>query len=488
MARGDRDSQVPVRKNLNLIEGIVVLSAVLLMAGCTLLPPNPRGEWLTKVPTSWYSPHSGAPVYNGWLQDFHDSRLTALVNEAQVNNPNLQATAAQLESAIATARQASSAVYPTLDLNHSVLRTIEGATKKGLGGPPAGFAAQKEFWTFGASLDVSWELDVWGRIRQNTRGFESQASSAAATLYFTRLSLAGQVAKAWFFAVQSKQQLELAQEFVTNFAETYRIVEARFNAGTVTQQDVATAAADVATAKQNAEAAEVTYKEALRSIEVLLGRYPSAQLKVANELRPLNNRVPAGLPSELLERRPDIIAADRQVAAAYHFLESARAARLPQISLTTSSGGTSHVLQNLFNPANVATTFGANLLQPLFDAGNLQAGVAIARANQKEALANYSATAIAAFQEVENALNQDFSLASQEANLASAASNYTLARQIAETRYKEGAIDLTQVLVVQRQELQARTELLSVRGARLEQRVNLYLALGGDFEYIPNRK
>jgi len=322
---------------------------------------------------------------------------------------------------------------------------------------------------------------VWGRLRYAKRSATEAAAATAADYVAARRSLAALVAKAWFAAAEAQLQRQLDDNFVTSYEETLRIVEAKYKAGAVSEQDVANAKADLASSRRLTEAAATTLKEAMRSLEALLGRYPTAELAIADDLQAVTPLIPAGLPSDLLERRPDLIAAERRVAAAFNTTEAARAARLPQISLTSSLGSSSTELKDLVDPKNMALNFAGNLFAPLFDAGLRKSQVEFAKAQQREAMAIYRSTALNAFQEVENLLASETSLAVQEEQLREAVKQYENTRRIAETRYKAGSISLTDVLIIQRQELQAKANLLALRDQRLIQRVNLHLALGGDF-------
>lgn len=431
--------------------------------------PTPRADTAAIAPDSgWKAAALPGEVTDGWLANFRDPRLITLVQEALQNNPGLQAAAANLEAAQAGARRAGASLLPSVGLNAGGNRNLpfEGTSTARLG----------------ASLDIGWELDLWGRVASAKRGATQQALAAAADFAFARQSLAAQTAKAWFLAAEAKMQHHLAREFTANKEQMLGLVEARFRSGAVTQQDLSTARADLAASRQAAQAAETAYHEAVRSLEILIGRYPSAELETADTLQAVPPPIPAGLPSEILERRPDIIAAEREVAAAFQFSRSAAAARLPRIALTGSTGAASNALNTLINPASALAAFGASLFQPLFDGGLRQAEFEQAKASQKAAVARYRAAALQAFQEVENALARESSLRLQEEALIEAASSFRLAREIAETRYRQGAVALSDVLLARLQELQARTTLIRVRGDRLVQRVNLHLALGGDFQ------
>lgn len=457
--------------------GFTLLTSA-LVAGClNLKQPAPPGLGPAQVPAHWASEGNTNPVLDDWIASFGDEQLVHLVNEAITNNANLAVTAARLDQAIASAGAARANLWPQLSgsLNAQNTTLIKRTDAEKAGGVKANTTL------YGASLDLSWEVDVWGRLRYASRSAADAAAASAADYAAARRSLAAQVAKAWFAAAEAKLQYQLKDNFVSSYEETLRIVEAKFKAGAVSEQDVANAKADLASARRLAEAAATTLKEAVRSLEVLLGRYPAAELAVADDLQAVPPAIPTGLPSQLLERRADIIAAERRVAAAFNTTEAAKAARLPQISLTSNLGSGSTELKDLVDPKNMALNFAGNLFAPLFDAGLRQSQVELAQAQQREAMASYRDTALTAFQEVENLLVSGTSLAVQEEQLREAVTQYETTRRIAETRYKAGSISLTDVLVIQRQELQAKSNLLILRDQRLTQRVNLHLALGGDF-------
>lgn len=464
--------------NRTLLRLAFVALTPVWVAGClNLKQPAQPGLGSTSVPAQWQSQTDTNAVHDDWIASFGDEQLTRLVNEAMTNNPDLAATAARLDQALASANAAKASLWPqlsgSLGAQNSTLLKRSDADKA------AGIKANSH--SFGASLDLSWEVDVWGRLRYAKRSAAETAAASAADYAAARRSLAAQVAKAWFAAAEARLQKQLDDNFVSSYEETLRIVEARYKAGAVSEQDVANAKADLASSRRLAEAAATTLKEAVRSLEVLLGRYPAAELAVADDLQAVPPAIPAGLPSQLLERRADVIAAERRVAAAFNTTEEARAARLPQISLTSSLGSSSTQLKDLVDPKNMALNFAGNLFAPLFDAGLRKSQVEFAKAQQREAMANYRSTALNAFQEVENLLVSETSLAVQEEQLREAVTQYENTRRIAETRYQAGSISLIDVLTFQRQELQAKANLLTLRDARLAQRVNLHLALGGDF-------
>jgi outer membrane protein TolC len=249
----------------------------------------------------------------------------------------------------------------------------------------------------------------------------------------------------------------------------------------VSQQDVALAGADRDRALHLERVYATSEQQVVRGLEIVVGRYPRAELALAADLPGLPPPVPAGLPSELLERRPDLIAAERRVAAAFHAIQVAKAARLPRMALTASGG---HSTSELLRLANVSSTFWtvfANFLAPIFDGGALKAQVDIATAEQQAALALYGQTALRAFSEVETALASEQLLADQQAYLERVLAQDSDALRLGRIRYNVGATDLLDVLQLQTRQLDSNFELIGVRADRLTNRVALHLALGGGF-------
>lgn len=219
----------------------------------------------------------------------------------------------------------------------------------------------------------------------------------------------------------------------------------------------------------------------MRSLEVLLGRYPATELEVASEFVPVPPPVPVGIPSEVLERRPDIIAAEREVAAAYNRVEAAKAAKLPSISLTASGGSSSDELLDIVGLGGSFFSLGANFIAPLDIGGGLQAQVEIETAQQEAALAAYGGLALRVFSEVESSLRNETLLLEREEFLASAVESNSEAMKATQIQYEVGAVDLLSVLQIQTRVLNSKIELVRIKNARLAQRIDLHLALGGDF-------
>ena len=260
---------------------------------------------------------------------------------------------------------------------------------------------------------------------------------------------------------------------------TADIVAVQHEVGAAADQDLALVRSDVATARERLAAAEGGGRDAVRALELLVGRYPAAALEVRESLPAVPPPPPVGLPAELLERRPDLVAAERRVAAAAGSLDQARVARLPAITLTAGGGGASNALTDILNPANLAWQAASSLLAPLFDGGAGEAQVDAAVAARDQAAAAYAQAALVAFAEVEEALDHSVVLALRDAALSDALREAETALRLTELRHKEGEAALLDVLTIHQRVIGARANLLTVKRERLTQYVNLNLALGG---------
>jgi NodT family efflux transporter outer membrane factor (OMF) lipoprotein len=449
----------------------LILAAAL--AGCALKPPPQRDDLAKqalpnfKLPEKWAGGGAqGALAAEPWLAAFRDPQLDALVREALANTPDLQVAAGRVEQAAGLGKSGGAPLYPQVNL----LARGGGA----LSGDSSGLE--------GVGVFANWELDLWGRVRAGRASAQSQYASAALDNEYARQSLAALVAKSWFLATEARLQKEIAEDMAASAGRQLDFAQDRFRVGSGDQNDVTLSRASYATYRDSVRSLDFAYRQSLRALEALAGRYPAAALDVPVRLAELPGPLPAGVPSELLERRPDVVAAERRVATAFYRTEEAKAARLPRLSLTaavTSISSELFVLQQRDNPVASA---GASITAPLFLGGQLQSQVEIRTAEQKQAVVDYARVGQRAFGEVESALAASANLEEREAILRELVTDNTRALEFANQRYRVGVGDLR---AVQQQSLAlsaSRTALLRVQAERLVQRINLHLALGGSFE------
>lgn len=447
--------------------------ALVLLGGCALKAPPAREDIAKQALPNFKVPEAfkgtAQPLEHGWLKSFKDPQLDALVAEVLTNNPDLRVAAARVEQAAAQVRLAGATLKPQV----SALARGGGA----LSGDSSGLE--------GAGIFANWELDVWGRVRAGREAASGQYDGAALDTEYARQSLAALVAKSWFVATEARLQKAIAEEMAAASERQLAFAQDRLRVGRGDEYELALSRANLATFRDSVKTLDLAYQQALRALEALAGRYPAAALEVPPRLAALPGPVPVGMPSELLERRPDVIAAERRVAAAFHRVQEAKAARLPRISLTAAVTSISSDLFVLKDRDNPVWSAGASLSQPLYLGGSLQSQIEIRTAEQKQAIAEYGRVGARAFGEVENALSSAFTLDEREAILTQLVADNSRALELANVRYRVGAGDLR---AVQQQSLAlhaARTALLRVQAERLVQRVNLHLALGGSFEAAP---
>jgi multidrug efflux system outer membrane protein len=453
----------------------LAVATLAILAGCSLAPPpkpaDYRAEALPAVatPGQWTAGETGGAVAAGWLATFGDAQLQSLVAEAIAHNPDLRVAAASVRVAAEYAQLADSTLWPQVNL------LARGGGE--MGGDASGLQ--------GVGLFADWELDLWGRVRSAKSAQYEVYASAAADAEYARQSIAALTAKAYFLAVEAGLQQRLAEGMAAAATQLVSLTEQRERVGKGDGYDSALARANAETIRDTVEQFRLAREQALRALEALLGRYPSAEVGVASVLADVPGPVPAGLPSELLERRPDVIAADRRVAAAFYRTQEAQAARLPRISLTASVNDISSELFVLKNRDNPVWSAGASLMLPVFTGGALKQQVAIRTAEQKRAVAEYGQVGARAFGEVENALSAEFAARRREGILSRAVTENQRAADLAQIRYRVGSGDLRGVQQQQLAVHASRTALVRVEAEQLVQRVNVHLALGGGFDTAP---
>jgi multidrug efflux system outer membrane protein len=457
-----------------------VLGALALgLASCAVESPPTRsdiqqqagGPVAKLTPTdAWKAaPGTGAGIRDNWLASFGDAKLDALVAEALAANPDLRVASTKVEQAAQYVELAKSALRPQVNVLGS------GGAKMG-----GGDALQA------ISLGVSWEPDLWGRLRYGRNAAQEGYASAQADFEFARQSIAATTARSWFTATEARQQMLIADEMVKAAQELVRLANDRRRIGPGNEQDVALARATLGNFQDGARQAKLASEQSLRALEAVLGRYPAAEIKARDGLPAAMPALPSGLPLEMLERRPDMIAAERRVAAAFNRVGEAKAAKLPRIVLSANIAAIqSDILvlkQSYENPSGGA---GGRIVAPIYQGGALETQAEIRTLEQKEAVAQYARSALRALGDVENTLGADLTLAQREPVLRAVLKDNERALALAQTSYRVGRVDQRTVLQQQLTTQAARQALLRVQSEQLSQRVNLHLVLGGSFETPP---
>ncbi|MBA4143009.1 MAG: efflux transporter outer membrane subunit [Nitrosospira sp.] len=440
------------------------------IGGCKTPPQRGGGEVEAGIPAQWYANNeSPAPAAEHWVESFGDPKLSALVHSALAENYELKAAAARVKAAVAQARIDGAPLWPQLSLipgyQYAQIRN-------------AGFGSPR-FSVFEALFSLSWELDVWGRMNDFQQASIREADATAADFHGARLSLAARMAQGYFELAEARLQTAVAEQSVKDRRVIVELVRGRFARGLTKALDLRLALTDLANAEAQLTQSRNQVQVITRRLEVLLGRYPAGELIHTSELPEPPASMPAGLPSELLERRPDLVAAFDRLLAADFRVESTRKLLLPRIALTAAGGMRSTALTELVDPRALAWNVIMGLVQPIFTGGRIQGEIRLNKSRAEEALNLYKDRALNAFREVEQVLAADEWLREEEKSLKKAVEQTEASRKLAVYSYQHGFIEILTLLDSYRSTLNAQSAHLSVRRQLLSNRINLYLALGG---------
>ena len=455
-------------------------SAILLafsVAGCRVPLPEQPGQPIS-MPAQWASGSGGTNVISSdWWSKFGDARLSRLVHEALAHNINLQATATRLDQAVLYADAEQNRI-PALDVSLNTSKQQSNFIGMPFGD---GGVLKSRYTSHGLNLGTSWEVDVWGRIKAGEKRTITDVQAAHADLWAARQSLAAQVVKAWIGLVEANEQIDLARTNIVILENTVKQAALRHSLGVNGALDVQLAEVNLATVRALYEQWRAAHAQQCRRLEALLGRYPSGTLQGGRTLPELMPPVPAGVPSGLLQRRPDIAASMARVRGAHYRVEEAQGELLPKLNLTASTGSTSDALQGLLNNNHLVWSLGSNITQPILKGRKLRNNVLLQHSLAAETVLRHRQLVLGAFAEVESSLANEGLLQKREHELSDAAVKASRALELAEHRYRRGLTPFVTVLETQRRYTETRSQRVSVRRLRLENRANLHLALGGDF-------
>ncbi len=409
---------------------------------------------------------------SAWLRQFDSPEMQAAVREAAGGNKGLQAAAARMRQARFRAVRSGASLLPEVEATGQARQTGTYADKQW---------DRKGDYSLG--LAAVWEVDVWGRVNDAVTAAQQEAGAAQHDFAAARLSLSAAVARAWCNLAEAEQQLQLGRRTVESFQRNLKSVDRAFDLGVAsgTALDVRLGRSGLATAEANVASRERSVDEARRSLEELLGRFPAGAVAAGARLPKLKGALPTYLRSDLLLRRPDIRAADMRVAAALRSEAAARKALLPSVRLTTALRAASEEWRELLDLRRLTLSLAASLAQPVFAGGRLRVDIAISGAQREELAAEYAATALRAFREVETAVAASGYLDAQIAALRTAAVEAEAAVALASSQYEKGLGDFLRLLESQRRAFDGASGLLRAENARLQNRIDLGLALGGGF-------
>jgi NodT family efflux transporter outer membrane factor (OMF) lipoprotein len=462
------------------------LFALPLLSACAVGPDYQRpplnvpsgykeqGDWKVSQPAE-----AGSDA--AWWSTFADPALDQLERQVVISNQTVLASEAAFRQASAAAEAANAQLFPTLSLDGGMTRskTRSVVASRTTGAVTSGSNVGNAFSLSGSA---SWVLDIWGKLRRASEAAQATAQASAADLAAARLTAQATLASDYFTLRSTDQLIRLLDATVEAYAQSLRITRNQYAQGTAALSDVRQAEDQLEATRAAFINAGITRAQLEHAIAVLVGKAPAefSIAPVAGVAEP--PAVPLVLPSALLERRPDIAAAEQAVAAANANVGVAIAGFFPTISLTGSSGFQNSSMSNLLQASNNVWSFGPNLAQTVFDAGLLSDQLAEARATYDQQVATYRQTVLVAFQGIEDQLASLHILARQQEVEDRAVAAATDAERLILNQYKAGTVAYTSVVTAQAAALTARQQALTIRQNRLTATVALIQDLGGGWQ------
>jgi outer membrane protein, multidrug efflux system len=473
------------------------MAALLVLAGCSFAPtyevpsaPTPAAykEAAHAMSNSeetgtWKAAQPSETIARGqWWTAFGDATLNELEQQAGDANQNLKAAAARVKEARAMNQAARAGYFPTLDAGFGP--TKEKVSAASLFEPDGTHVPQQTLWR--AQAGVSYEVDLFGRVSSTVDASKADMQQSEALFRSVQLALQADVAQNYFALRELDAEAEVFGSAVDLREQTLKLVQRRYAEGEITELDVTRALSELASARSDAMTVQRLRATSEHSLAVLLGQSPAEFSMAASPLKPVDLHVPPGLPSSLLERRPDIAAAERAMAAANARVGVAKAAFFPSLTLTGTGGFESATIGDLFKWSSRAFLLGplagTALNVPIFDGGRRKGNLANARAVYEEDVANYREQVLTAFREVEDNLSDMRILEDQTRTQAEAVDASTRAVRLARSQYTEGAVNYLDVIDAERTVLQSRRTAVQLQGVQAAATVNLIRALGGGWD------
>ena len=463
-----------IKRHLTLkafISQLPALAATLVLAGCAASAISP-GVTERDLPDGWRGVAGHDAVRDGWLAQLGDSELGGLVDTALQQNYRLAQLAAEVDAAQQAVIISGAPRLPELSLSFDPSRRRVISNQ---------FGITRTSSNFELGLDLAWEADVWGKLRDIEKQASLNLLAAQASYEDGRRRLAGRVAGAWFNVIGAGELLALLRERLANLEVDLNIIDSAYNQGLTGALDVYLARTTVDQERARIAGQEQLLAENRVALQLLLGEYPDGNLETGRTLPLIEAPIPAGLPSELISRRPDLQEAWMNLLAGDAAVAIAHKQRFPRITLVASGNDVSSDLTGLLNGSTLAWSALGNLTQPLFNAGRLKAQEQQARARLVQAENRYLESLYQAFSEVENALSRNRTLQRRYRVTVEAEKNAVAGLALAFEQYQRGLVPYTSVLEVQRRAFDIQSGVIDLRNQLLQNRITLYLALGGGF-------
>ena len=471
-----------------------VFLAVLLFNSCAQ-PPRANVQVNEEIPSSWQIPlPSQSDLTGEWWEVFSDTLFSQHLNTFQSNSPDLLSIVTRLEIAEQTAKMNGAGVFPSINIGNSGSVRKQNLSAFGFSSNMLGFGSNDstnegsnssvisfDSQNYGLNVNMQWELDIWGKLINQRRAAFKDYEASKNDLAYLQFSLSAQFTTVYYNAVESKIQYKLALETSRAIEDVRKIVKDRYANGLASSLELRLAESSLAVNTIQLENLKSQSKRSIRALELLMGKYPSGTLGVSSKFSHVLPSVPDGIQSEILERRPDVQAAINNVEASTYRLMQSKRNRLPSFALTASGGTSTSDLKELLNGDFSVWNLGANVTAPIFQGGRLKANVALNESQLTLAEKNAVKIILTALSEVEQSLADDLGIQKQYEAVRVAEGQTEAAYQLAVDRYENGVTDLITVLNSQQQWFNTRSTEVSIEKQRIINRINLLLALGGDF-------
>jgi multidrug efflux system outer membrane protein len=450
---------------------ITTCCSIILISACSSSAISPQAND-PSIPEEWQKPQANIKqVGENWLADIADPQLPPLISEALSNNYQLAQQLAKLEESRLAVVISGAGRLPSLSLN------ADGSRRKVASDTDNNPITEQ----YSASLDLSWELDIWGKLSNSQKQARLLYQANAANVSKTKQTLSANVATGWFNVVQAQGLLQLLEQRLSNVEQNLDIIQRGYRQGTNKALDVYLSQDTLHQQRSRTADQRQTLIEAISNLQLLLARYPDGQWQVDSELPQFDQPVPVGQPSELLLRRPDIQQAWFNLLAADAGLAVAHKQRFPSLRLVASASDSSNELKNLLNGGSLGWSLLGGLTQPIFSGGRLAAAEKQARSRVVQAEQQYLDVVYRAFSEVETAISRGFLLEQRYKSLLASEASSKSAYSLSFEQYQRGLVSYTTVLESQRRAFDAQTNVIQLRFQKIQNRIGLHLALGGSF-------
>ena len=450
---------------------LLALSVILLSGCASNINPQERQQAPSNVPKQWQQQAASSvlQVDNEWLTQLNTPLLKKYVNQALKNNQQLLQTSYDVAITKQQLIASGADLWPSLDLSTRTSRSKDNR--------PVSYNNASS-----VSLNLNYEVDLWGKLSDSKREANLSYLAQKARFEQAKQQLVSDVVQGWFDVVSAQQLLDLYKRREENAKQNLDIIESGYRQGINEALDVYLARNELNNERSRIATQTASLSSAARLLERLLGEYPKGAISASNDLPVINTEIPLGIPSELITRKPALLASWYELLATDASLAYAHKQRFPSLNLTASLSDSTDRVSDLFSPSSLAWSLLGSISAPIFEGGRLQANEEIARLNTQKQEQQYLQTLYDAFGDVENAISQQQSLKAQYTSTLEAQKNALAAEQLSFEQYQSGLVTYTTVLDAQERSFDAQSSLIQIKNQLIANRINLHVALGGDFE------